>query len=45
MVERGWTGSNAYQMNGSVKDRTGVIKYVLKGKWDSQMIAIKKETN
>jgi hypothetical protein len=41
---RNWSGKNAYEAEGWVKNKQGDIKYTLKGKWDSYLDAINVDT-
>lgn len=45
LTQRGWGEKGAYEVTGSVKNKFGVEKYRLKGRWDRDMKLINNETN
>ena len=42
--KQGWTSKGAFEINGWVKDKTGKLRYTLKGKWNEGMKAIDEIT-
>ncbi len=37
--QRGWRGSSAFEVNGSVKDKEGTVKWILGGHWNDKIYA------
>mgnify|MGYP000927402830 FL=1 len=44
LEKRGWSKKNAYDVQGSVSDGQGNLRYKIEGKWDSQFSIIEAET-
>lgn len=44
LKKRGWTGSDAYVTTGTIKDKTGKVRYKIDAKWDSYFDCIDADT-
>jgi len=44
LTQRGWGDKGAYEVNGSVKNKLGKEKFIIKGRWDKDLTMINPET-
>ena len=44
LTQRGWGDKGAYEVNGSIKNKDGVEKWRMKGRWDNEIRLINVQT-
>jgi hypothetical protein len=44
LTKKGWNNKGQYEINGSIKDRNGKLRFNLKGKWNESLKAINADT-